>query len=113
MCGFTAECCTVALRGPEPAGARGLQQASCERVSTFCNRKCDHGMHQATDAKQKKKTLWGLKCHVNSWVQPLNTSGVISTPFQRFQRPRVGLDFAAIRPAGIRDHNFPNVTVYL
>lgn len=52
-----AECCTVAIRGPEPpAGARGLLQTatSCERVSTFCNRKCDHGVHPATDAKQKE-----------------------------------------------------------
>lgn len=43
------------------AGARGLLQtaASYERVSTFCNRKCDHGVHPATDAKVKKKMLWG------------------------------------------------------
>lgn len=42
-----AECCTVAVRGPEPpdGSARGLLQTatSCERVSTFCNRMCDHG----------------------------------------------------------------------
>lgn len=86
-CDYTAECSTVAIRGPEPpAGARGLLQTatSYERVSTFCNRKCDHGVHPATDAKQKKM-LWGLKCHVNSWVQPLNTSGVLSTPFNAFK----------------------------
>lgn len=88
MCDYWAPCCTVAICAPEPpAGARGLLQAaaSYERVSTFCNRKCDHGVHPATDAKQGKKMLWGLKCHVNSWVQPLNTSGVLSTPFNAFK----------------------------
>lgn len=35
--------------------------------------------------RNRKKMLWGLKCHVNSWVQPLNTSGVISTPFNAFK----------------------------
>lgn len=88
MCDYTAECCTVAIRGPEPPfGARGLLQTatSYERVSTFCNRKCDHRVHPATDAKQKKKNALGLKCHVNSWVQPLNTSGVLSTPFNAFK----------------------------
>ncbi len=60
MCDYTAECRTVAIRGPEPpTGARGLLQTatSYERVSTFCNRKCDHGVHPATDAKQKKNAL--------------------------------------------------------
>lgn len=89
ICDYTAECGTVAIQGPEPpAGARSLLHTatSCEIVSTFCNRKCDHGVHPATDAKErKKKTLWGLKCHVNSWVQPLNTSGVLSTPFNAFK----------------------------
>lgn len=60
MCDYTAECCTVAIRGPEPpTGARGLLQTakSYERVSTFCNRKCDRGVHPATHANQKKKAL--------------------------------------------------------
>lgn len=35
--------------------------------------------------RNRKKMLWGLKCHVNSWVQPLNTSGVLSTPFNAFK----------------------------
>lgn len=29
--------------------------------------------------RERKKMLWGLKCHVNSWIQPPNTSGVLST----------------------------------
>lgn len=62
-CAFTSdwtllECCTVALHGPEPAGARGLLQTS-ERLSTSCNRKCDHRGHPATDAKHKKKKRLG------------------------------------------------------
>lgn len=53
---YPAECCTVALHGPEPAGARGLLQTSapCERVLTSCNRKCDHRGHPATDAEHQK-----------------------------------------------------------
>lgn len=44
---------------PPTIGARGLLQAaaSYERLSTFCNRKCDHGVHPATDEKQKKNAL--------------------------------------------------------
>lgn len=88
MCDHMAECRTVAVRGPEPpaGGARGLLQTatSCERVSTFCNRMCDHGQ-TGGKKKRRKKTLWGLKCHVNSWVQPLNTSGVLSTPANAFK----------------------------
>lgn len=58
-CDYATECATVALRGPEPAGARGLQQTSapCERVSTSCNRKCDHRGHPATDAEHEKNAL--------------------------------------------------------
>lgn len=59
-------------------------QKSDKRVSTFCNRKCDHRLHPATDAKLRKNTL-GWKCHANSWVQPLNTSGVLSTPVGAFK----------------------------
>lgn len=49
----------VALPGPEPAGARGLLHTSapCERVSTSCNRKCDHRGHPATDAEHEKSAL--------------------------------------------------------
>lgn len=58
-CDYATECATVALRGPEPSGARGLQQTSapCERVLTSCNRKCDHRGHPATDAEHEKNAL--------------------------------------------------------
>lgn len=57
--------------------------------------------------KWKKNALGGLKCHVNSWVQPLNTSGVLSTPFNAFK----GQGFAQTRlccysPDRVSDHNF-------
>lgn len=45
-------------------------------VTTECTRQ---------QMRNRKKMLWGLKCHVNSWVQPLNTSGVLSTPFNAFK----------------------------
>lgn len=49
-------CCSVAIHGPElPTGARGLLQTATyyKRVSTFCNRKCDHGVHPATENRKK------------------------------------------------------------
>lgn len=48
-------------------------------VTTVCTQQ------QMRNRKGGKKMLWGLKCHVNSWVQPLNTSGVLSTPFHAFK----------------------------
>lgn len=67
-CDYKAECCTVAIRGPEPpTGARGLLQTatSYKRVLTFGNRKCDHGVHPATDAKKgeekKEKKSFGVE----------------------------------------------------
>lgn len=61
MCDHMAECRTVAVRGPEPpaGGARGLLQTatSCERVSTFCNRMCDHGQTGGKKEKEKKNAL--------------------------------------------------------
>lgn len=63
MCDHMAECRTVAVRGPEPpaGGARGLLQTatSCERVSTFCNRMCDHG--QTGGKKKEKKNALGVE----------------------------------------------------
>lgn len=111
---YTAECSSVALRGPEPP-ARCQRSAvtapSCERVSTFCNRKCDHGVHPATDAKQKKKMLWGLKCHVNSWVQPLNTSGVLLTPFNAFKgQGLVWTGLCCCSPSWCERPQFPGTT---
>lgn len=88
VCNYTAESCGAAVRGAEPpTAATGLLEKTAKsdkRVSTFCNRKCDHRLHPATDAKLRKNTL-GWKCHANSWVQPLNTSGVLSTPVGAFK----------------------------
>lgn len=71
----------------QPVEGRGLPRTttSYKRVSTFCNRKCDHGVQPGNGCEKGKKMLWGLKCHVNSWVQPVNTSGVLSTPFNAFK----------------------------
>lgn len=100
MCDYTAECCTVAIHGTEPpTGARGLLQSatSYERVSTFCNRKCDHGVHPATNAKlekKKKKNALGVEMsceQLGSTTEHLR--GVIDS-LQCFQRPKVRLDWA-------------------
>lgn len=58
-CDYAGWMAAVALPGPEPAGARGLLHTSapCERVSTSCNRKCDHRGHPATDAEHEKSAL--------------------------------------------------------
>lgn len=106
----TAECCTVAIRGPEPpAGARGLLQTatSCERVSTFCNRKCDHGVHPATDAKQKKKCFGGWNVMWTVGFNHWTPQGCYRLPSMLLKaKGSFRLGFAVIRPGGVSDHNF-------
>lgn len=71
-CDHKAEYRAVAVHGPEPpaGGARGLLQtaASCERVSTFCNRMCDHG--QTGRKKRKRFGGWNVMWTVgfNHWT---------------------------------------------
>lgn len=109
MCDYTAECCTVAIRGPEPpTGARGLLQTakSYERVSTFSNRKCDRGVHPATDAKQKKKCFgdWNVMWTVgfNHWT-PQGWYRLPSMLLKAKGSFRPGS--AAIRSHGVSNHN--------
>lgn len=57
--------------------------------------------------RKEKTALGGLKCHVNSWVQPLNTSGVLSTPFHAFKgQGFIQTGSAATLPDHEGHHNF-------
>lgn len=111
ICDYTAECGTVAIQGPEPpAGARSLLHTatSCEIVSTFCNRKCDHGVHPATDAKERKKKRfggWNVMWTVgfNHWTP----QGCYRLPSMLLKaKGSLRLGFAVVRPVGVSDHNF-------
>lgn len=76
-----------------------------ERVSTFCNRKCDHGGHPATDKQKKCFGGWNVMWTVgfNHWT-PQGCYWLPSMLLKAKGSFRLG--FAVIRPDGVSDRNF-------